>query len=106
MTRHLLLHDISMKISTFAKLCTCLEALENVSQCDVFMTQENLNIIIVSFCLNRDISGSITIRDRADLELYEIVIDRQKLAVFSIKSGESDTYIPDRVVNLIADYRS
>jgi hypothetical protein len=100
-----LLHDINMKISTFAKLCTCLEALEYVSQCDVFMTKDNLNIIIVSFCLNRDLCGSISIREREEVEVYEVVVDRKQLSILCIESGESDSYIPDKIVNLLEDYR-
>jgi hypothetical protein len=92
-----------MKISTFAKICTSLSDLENVSKCDVFMTKKDIGRIIISFCFNRDICGSIVIKEQGDVESYEVVIDSKQLAVLYVKSPESDFDIPNTIVKLIKD---
>jgi hypothetical protein len=92
-----------MKISTFTNICTRLNDLQNVSTCDVFMTKEHADRIIISFCLKPDLLGSIVIRAQAELESYEVVIDRKQLAMLYVKSAESDLDIPDTIVKLIKD---
>jgi hypothetical protein len=92
-----------MKISTLTKICTRLSDLQHVSTCDVFMTKEHAERIIISFCLKPDLLGSIVIREQADLESYEVTIDSKQLAKLDIKSTESDLDIPDRIVKLVAD---
>jgi hypothetical protein len=92
-----------MKISTLTKICTRLSDLQHVSTCDVFMTKEHTERIIISFCLKPDLLGSIVIREQADLESYEVTIDSNQLAKLDVKSAESDLDIPDRIVKLVAD---
>jgi hypothetical protein len=93
-----------MKISTFTQICTRLNDLQHVSSCDVFMTKEHTERIIISFCLKPDLIGSIVIREQAELESYEVTIDSKQLAKLYVKSAESDLDIPDTIVKLIEDY--
>jgi hypothetical protein len=90
-----------MNISTFTKICTRLNDLKHVSTCDVFMTKEHPERIIISFCLQPDLLGSIVIRAQAELESYEVTIDSKQLAKLDVKSSASDLDIPDRIVKLV-----
>ncbi len=92
-----------MKISTLTKICTRLNDLQHVSSCDVFMTKQHAERIIISFCLKPDLIGSIVIREQAELESYEVTIDSQQLAKLYVKSAESDLDIPDKIVKLVED---
>jgi hypothetical protein len=90
-----------MKISTFTSICNRLNALKNVSKCDIFMTKEHTDRIIISFCLNPNLLGSIVIREQLEMESYELVIDRQRLVLLQIESAESDLGIPEQLIKQI-----
>jgi hypothetical protein len=65
------------------------------------MTKEQAERIIISFCVNPDLLGSIVICEQGELESYEVTIDSQQLAKLYVKSAESDLDISDRVVKLV-----
>jgi hypothetical protein len=65
------------------------------------MTKEDMKQIIISFCLNDDLLGSIVIREQREMESYELVIDRQVIARLQVKSVESDLGIPEQLIEQI-----
>jgi hypothetical protein len=68
------------------------------------MTKEYMDRIIVSFCLKPNLLGSIVIREQSGMESYELIIDRQVLAVLHNKSAASDLGIPDRLIAQIEEW--
>jgi hypothetical protein len=81
-----------------------LNDLQNVSTCDVFMTKEHADRIIISFCLQPNLLGSIVIREQADLESYEVVVDTKQLALLHTKSAQPNLDLSDTILRVIEDW--
>jgi hypothetical protein len=69
------------------------------------MTKEDMKQIIISFCLNPDLLGSIVIREQLEIESYELAIDRQVIARLQVKSIESDLGIPEQLIEQIQAWK-
>jgi hypothetical protein len=94
-----------MRISTLTSICNRLSDLKNVSKCDIFITKEYADRIIISFCLNPNLLGSIVIREQLEMESYELVIDRQVIARLQVKSIESDLGVPEQLIEQIQAWK-